>query len=145
MPSRSALRLSPPKRYSRAEIDARVDGILKGLARRLERDRRARSRRTAHAEARHASGERPTRKAWEDTARARPEDVLFDERHGTLVVPGERGRTHFYTPEGRLVSSVRYSREAIERKLKSGLWQSAGPETAQTLLAKLAERASEEP
>jgi hypothetical protein len=40
-----------------------------------------------------------------------------------VVVLGDRGRTHFFTPEGRLVSSVRYSRDAIERKRKTGLWR----------------------
>jgi hypothetical protein len=38
-------------------------------------------------------------------------------------VLGERGRTHFFGPDGRLVSSVRYSRDAIERKRRQGLWR----------------------
>jgi hypothetical protein len=109
----------------RRAIDARVEGILRGMARRLEREHRARSRRTHHAERRHESGQRPTRKAIDDIRAAGPEAILVDERSGTLVVLGDRGRTHFFTSDGRLVSSVRYSTDAIERKRKLGLWRAA--------------------
>ena len=102
-----------------------VEGILHGTARRLAHDRRARGRRTRHAQERHASGARPTRKALDDARAVRSENLLIDERAGTLVVLGERGRTHFFTREGQHVSSVRYSRDAIERKLKLELWRPA--------------------
>jgi len=109
----------------RAEIERRVAGILRGLARRIEHDHRSRGRRTRHAEERHRSGERPTSLAIGD-ARAAGEDALFrDERSGAIVVIGERGRTHFFTPAGRLVSSVRYSRDAIERKIQFAQWRKA--------------------
>jgi len=104
-------------------LERRVMGILQGLARRLEQDIRGRGRRTAHAGERHDCGERPTRKAIDDIRGAGPEAFLRDERAGTVVVLGDRGRTHFLTPEGRLVSSVRYSREAIEKKRGLGLWR----------------------
>ena len=94
-------------------------------ARRLVRDRRARGRRTRHAEARHVSGERPTGKAVEDVRAAVDDAFMLDERSGTLVVLGQRGRTHFFSPEGQLVSSVRYSKEAIGRKIKLKRWRSA--------------------
>jgi hypothetical protein len=106
-------------------LEHRVRIILEGLARRLARDRRARERRTAHAEVRHAAGDRPTRQAVIDVRASRRDTVLVDERSGALVVLGARGRTHFFSPEGRLVSSVRYSREAIERKRRLGLWREA--------------------
>ena len=121
------------------EVGRRVEGILRGLARRLERDRRARRRRTRHAEERHLSGERPTRKAQEDSRRARADQVYVDERHGTFVVAGDRGRTHFYTPEGRLVSSVRYTREAIDRKINLGLWKEAAAADVETLLSRISD------
>ncbi len=112
----------------------RVRSILEGLARRLTRDRRARERRTAHAEVRHEAGDRPTRQAVVDVRASRREtEVLVDERSGALVVLGARGRTHFFSPEGRLVSSVRYSREAIERKRRLGLWRDAGKDEAAVL------------
>ena len=122
---------------SRVELARRVDGILQALARRLERDHRARTRRTRHAEVRHASGRRPTPKALDDL-RAVSNDALYvDERSGAIVVVGDRGRTHFFTAEGRLVSSVRYSRDAIERKLKSELWRRAPDELLQSFRSKL--------
>src|SRR6185295_6655773 len=98
-------------------------GILQGLARRLEQDRRGTGRRTLHAGERHAGGDRPTRKALDDIRDARAEAFLRDDRSGALVVLGDRGRTHFFTPEGRLMSSVRYSREAIDRKRRQGIWR----------------------
>jgi hypothetical protein len=114
-------------------IARRVMGILQGLARRLEQDVRGRGRRTAHADERHETGDRPTRKAIDDIRGAGPEAFLLDERSGAVVVLGDRGRTHFFTPEGRLVSSVRYSRDAVDRKRKTGLWISVGAPRAQSM------------
>lgn len=128
------------ERSRRAEgtaIERRVSGILLGLARRLEHERRAIRRRTHHAEERHREGERPTRLAVEDARAVAATDVMVDERHGTLVVPGARGRMHFYTPAGKLVSSVRYSRDAIEKKRKLGVWRPSRPEEAEPLLVKM--------
>jgi hypothetical protein len=105
------------------EIERRVEGILNGLARRLRQDQRSRSRRTRHAEQRHSSGERPTRKAIDDARTLNRDSFLIDERSGTIVVLGDRGRTHFFTSGGQLVSSVRYSRDAIAKKLKLELWR----------------------
>jgi hypothetical protein len=115
----------------------RIDGILRGLARRLAHERRAAGRRTRHADARHLAGERPTRSALADARAVAPEEILVDERHHTLVVPGERGRMHFYTADGKLVSSVRYSKDAIARKRKTGTWRAAAPEEAAALIARL--------
>jgi hypothetical protein len=125
------------------ELERRVDGILRGLARRLERDQRARSRRTRHAEQRHASGERPTRKAVDDAREARLEAVMVDERSGAVVVLGDRGRTHFFTSGGRLVSSVRYSKDAIARKIKHERWRGATIDEVETLREHLADGSSE--
>ncbi len=63
--------------------------------------------------------------------------LLIDERSGALVILGDRGRTHFFTPEGRLVSSVRYSREAIERKRQAGVWRDASEAEALEFKARL--------
>ena len=130
LPWRRAVRwaqsaLSTLGRRRGENLEARIEGILHGLARRLRQDHRSRGRRTRHAEQRHGSGERPTRKALEDLAEAAASDIFMDERNGTLVILGERGRTHFFNTEGKLVSSVRYSRDAIEGKLKNGLWRQA--------------------
>ena len=142
--AQSALGSLPPGKPGRGrrtapdrQLERRVDGILTGLAKRLVRKQRARSRRTRHAEERHRSGERPTRKALDDARAAGNGALLLDERSGTLVVLGERGRTHFFTAEGQLVSSVRYSREAIERKLKLELWRKAPTELTEPFLEKI--------
>jgi len=118
-------------------VERRVQAILLGLSRRLERDHRARSRRTRHAEERHASGARPTRKAIDDARAAAAEACLIDDRTKTVVVLGDRGRTHFFTAEGQHVSSVRYSREAIARKIKLELWRAASAAELEAWRAKL--------
>ena len=123
---------------SRLPVEPRVAGILRGLARRLEGDLRGRSRRTLHADRRHEAGDRPTRKALDDIRGARgAEAFLVDERSGAVVILGDRGRTHFFTPEGRLVSSVRYSREAIARKRKAGVWRGVTEDEARTFRDRL--------
>ncbi len=110
---------------SQGEVEERVLGILTGLSRRLRQERSGRTRRTGHAQERHQSGERPTRKALDDVRVAPAGAFLLDERNDTLVVLGERGRTHFFTPAGRLASSVRYSRDAIAGKQRRGQWRPA--------------------
>ena len=57
---------------------------------------------------------------------------MVDARSGTLVVLGQRGRTHFFTSEGQHVSSVRYSRDAIARKLKLEQWCEASRDQLET-------------
>jgi len=128
----------------KARAAGRVTGILNGLARRLERDQRARGRRTRHAEVRHDSGQRPTRKAVDDAREARSDEVMVDERSGTLVILGGRGRTHFFSPRGRLVSSVRYSKEAIARKIRLELWRRAREDEMDSFRASLAEPGAED-
>jgi hypothetical protein len=122
-PKRSAAADARGPTAVEADLERRVMAILQGMARRLEQEVRGRGGRTAHADERHEGGDRPTRKALDDIRDAGPESFLRDERNGTVVVLGGRGRTHFFTPEGRLVSSVRYSREAIEKKRGLGLWR----------------------
>jgi hypothetical protein len=117
-------------RIAGRDQEARIESILRGIARRLERDSRARGRRTHHAEKRHESGQRPTRMALDDARSAGTEAFLIDERSGARVVLGDRGRTHFFATDGRLVSSARYSRDALDRKRRLGLWRDATPDEA---------------
>jgi hypothetical protein len=122
--AQAALSSAAPERPGASTtLERRVHGILQGLARRLEQEMRGRGSRTAHAGERHETGERPTRKAFDDIRTAPAAAFLVDERSGAVVVLGERGRTHFFSPDGKLVSSVRYSRDAIERKRRQGLWR----------------------
>lgn len=119
-----------PEPPSAAALDERIQGILGGLARRLEQKRRSRERRTSHAENRHRSGDRPTRMAVEDLGRVSDDRIWVDRRRATLVVLGDRGRTHFFNAEGKLVTSVRYGVDAIERKKKAEIWRPATPAEA---------------
>ena len=125
--------LAQRKKPSREQIDRRLEGLLAGLARRLEKSRRARQRRTDHAEERHRSGERPTRMALADLTRSSAVDILRDARRDTFVVVGERGRAHVFSPQGKLVTSVRYSLPSIERRRERGDWKPASAAEIRTL------------
>lgn len=111
---------TPPK-----VVDQRIEGLLDGLARRLEKGWRGKERRTQHAQVRHREGDRPTRMALADLARATPENLLFDTRRDTLVVVGDRGRAHVFNREGKLVTSIRYNPAQIEKRRQNGMWRLA--------------------
>jgi hypothetical protein len=106
-------------------VDQRLDGLVNALARRLEKGARGKERRTQHAERRHQEGDRPTRMALADLARATPESLFFDTRRETLIVLGDRGRTHVFNQRGKLVTSVRYEQAAIEKRRNNGIWRPA--------------------
>jgi len=106
-------------------LDQRLDGLVNALARRLEKGARGKERRTQHAERRHQEGDRPTRMALADLARATPENLFFDTRRETLIVLGDRGRTHVFNRNGKLVTSVRYEPAAIEKRRNNGIWRPA--------------------
>ena len=63
--------------------------------------------------------------AFADLEQARDDSILFDTRRKTLVVVGDRGRAHIFNDSGRLVTSIRYSPTAIERRQKKGIWKPA--------------------
>lgn len=118
---------------SEAQLERRLVGLLSELARRLQRHRRAHDRRTPHGRKRHREPARPTWKALADLAQAGDDQVLLDARRDTLVVLGERGRAHVFNRAGRLVTSIRYSPAAIERRRQRGHWRPAGAELAAEL------------
>ncbi|MES1245451.1 MAG: hypothetical protein ABUT39_27855 [Acidobacteriota bacterium] len=109
-------------------VDQRIEGLVAALARRLEKGWRGEERRTQHARVRHREGDRPTRMALADFARATPENLLFDTRRETLVVVGDRGRAHVFNREGKLVTSIRYNPAVIEKRRRNGLWRPAARE-----------------
>lgn len=119
-------------------LDHRLLGVLNGLARRLEKDRRAAERKTHHARERHAQRDRPTDMALADLARAGAGEVLVDRRQDTLVVLGERGRTHVFSAAGKHVTSIRYAPETIERRRQRDLWRPAAPEEVAALRERVA-------
>ncbi len=112
----------------------RLQGILDGLAHRLEKDRRGQDRRTQHAEIRRAEGDRPTGMALADLARASAHEVLADVQRDTLVVLGEKGRAHVFNREGRHVTSIRYTQGALDKRRARGLWRPARPDEIAALL-----------
>ncbi|RMF71214.1 MAG: hypothetical protein D6738_14360 [Acidobacteria bacterium] len=134
--ARSVLERIESSAGRRGSVERRIEGLLDGLGRRLERGHRARGRRTRHAEERHLSGERPTRMAIADLQRADGDSLLYDTRRRTVVVLGERGRAHVFSDEGRLVTSVRYPPHVIERRRRSGLWRPLTGEEVRSLRAR---------
>lgn len=119
-------------------VDQRIEGLVDGLARRLEKGWRGKERRTQHAEVRHREGDRPTRMALADLARATPENLLFDTRRDTLVVVGDRGRAHVFNREGKLVTSIRYNPAIIEKRRQNGMWRLAAREEVEGIRQRLA-------
>jgi hypothetical protein len=136
--------LGRARRATEEDLAARLDGILHGLARRVEKGRRARERKTRHARERHADRERPTRMALADLARATRDDILVDTRSAGLVVLGERGRAHVFNPDGKLVTSIRYSPPAIARRRSNGLWRPAEAGEIELLRARVEEASAAE-
>ncbi len=113
--------------------------ILEQLVHRLEKVFRQRVRRTRHARDRTAEGERPTRKAIEDALGAADHEILFDTGEDTFVVLGPRGRVHVFSPGGRLVTSIVFSRDAIDRRILRRRWRPAEPEEIQRFRGAIAE------
>ncbi|MBN2492471.1 MAG: hypothetical protein JXQ29_16605 [Planctomycetes bacterium] len=107
----------------RETLEAAVEPFLNELARTLERFVRQAGRRTTHVRDRRRQGDRPTNMALEDARRVRAGALFWDDKHGTYIVVGPRGRTHVFNPDGRHVTSVVYSRDAFERKQKLKLWR----------------------
>lgn len=118
----------PDRGPGEAARERRLEGLVAGLASRLDKSRRAEGRRTLHARDRHREGARPTRMAVTDLRRAKPDQVLVDTRRDTLVVLGDRGRAHVWSRDGKLVTSIRYSPESIARRQKAELWRPAREE-----------------
>jgi hypothetical protein len=118
-------------------VDQRIEGLIAALARRLEKGWRGEERKTQHARARHREGDRPTRMALADFARATPENLLFDTRRETLVVVGDRGRAHVFNREGKLVTSIRYNPAVIEKRRQNGMWRPAAREEVDEVRARL--------
>ena len=110
-------------RRDRKDLEARVEPHLNELARTLERFYRQVGRRTVHVQDRRRQGDRPTQKAMEDARGVQAGALFWDDKHGTYVVLGPRGRTHVFSPEGLHITSVMYSRDSVDRKRKRKLWR----------------------
>ncbi len=124
-------------RRAKERLARRIDGLLTGLCRRLEHRQRSSRRRTRHAEHRHQEGTRPTRMALTDLARAGTGKLYVDARRKTVVVVGERGRTHVFNAAGKLVTSIRYQPAAIARKVRERRWRPASEAEVEGLKRRL--------
>ena len=105
----------------------RVPGILRRLAEALERGDWQQQRRTKHAESRRRD-QRPVTKALEDLQRASLDRVYWDERAGTLIVLGAKGRSHAFSDSGRHVTSFSLKDDAVQHRLRTGRWRPMEPE-----------------
>ncbi len=114
-------------RRAGSDAEAVVEPILRDLARALERFYRQRGRRTRHSRDRRQQRDRPTQQAIVDAERADIDHVYRDDGKQTWVVVGPRGRTHVFSDDGRHVTSVNYTREAIERKCRQKRWRPVDP------------------
>ncbi|MEM6792631.1 MAG: hypothetical protein AAF725_01515 [Acidobacteriota bacterium] len=128
------------KKQRGAELEKRILGVLGGVARRLHQVQRGRQRRTDHAEKRHQGGERPTRMAVVDLEKAAAGSFLVDRRHDTVIVLGDRGRAHVWSRVGKLVTSIRYTPDSIERKRNAEIWRPASADEASDLRQAVARR-----
>lgn len=120
------------ERKANAQLDStswqpRAEGLAAALARRLEKASRATQRKTVHARERQRQ-QRPTGMALSDLRTAGSDRILFDTKYETLIVLGDKGRAHAFLPDGRLVTSVRYTPASIQRRRNNGRWRPAKDE-----------------
>jgi hypothetical protein len=54
--------------------------------------------------------------------------ILWDTEKATIVVVGQKGRVHVFTPQARHVTSVVLQGSAIDRRRQQGRWREAEPE-----------------
>lgn len=116
---------------------ARIPAILRRLADAIERGDGQKQRRTRHAELRRRE-RRPVPKAVEDLRRAGPERVFMDEKAGTLIVLGARGRSHAFSDAGRHVTSFALRDDAVQHRLRTGRWRPLEPREWQAFRANTA-------
>ncbi|MBL8692933.1 MAG: hypothetical protein JNJ88_02435 [Planctomycetes bacterium] len=122
--------------------DPSVRALTSALANDLARDfahrYHVRGRRTRHAVERAEIGVRPTAQAFPDARAASDSDFLVDVKTGTVVVLAKNSRVHFFNPEGKHVSSVRFTGEAIRARQETGRWRAAHPGELTLFRARLA-------
>ena len=102
--------------------------LLQDLAKQLQGRTRSAGRRTQHGLERSEQGQRPTSRAYPDASEASDNAIMWDIDQSTVVVVGQKGRVHVFTPDGRHVTSVVMQRAAIDRRRQQGRWRQAEPE-----------------
>ncbi len=104
------------------KIEARLNGVLDNLALRLEKITEKETHYTKHAVERK-SANRPVSQAFLDLKSATVDWSFYDDTEKSIVIVGPKSRVHIFSPNGKLITSIRYSSEAIQRKIRSGKWQ----------------------
>jgi hypothetical protein len=118
-----ALRRFPRKRR-RLEKSHHAMGILRKLARHLERIFRQRSRRTSHSQQRHLDRRRPAASAFGDALAAKKDAIYRDVEKNTWVVIGRKNRVHVFNDGGKHITSVVYPGDVIRARTTRGKWLS---------------------
>ena len=114
--------------YLRRALQA-VPGLLRRLAESIERGGRQEHRRTRHVEQRRQE-QRPVHKALEDVREAAPDRFFLDQKAGTAVVLGSRGRAHVFNRTGRHVTSFNLRPPEVDTRLRSERWKIMSPDEA---------------
>ncbi len=123
-----SLRLQGKEKNGEVDDEAFVLPLLKDLAQKLASRARNLSRRTEHAVVRSEEGSRPTPRAYPDAGEAPDDAILWDAEKSTIVVLGQKGRVHIFTPQARHVTSVMMQGAAIDRRRHQGRWRLAEPD-----------------
>ncbi len=111
----------------------RMKGCLKHVAAGIEKIFRQKGRRTKHAEFRHRDRTRPAGAALKDTERGTADHFFLDQRRRTTVVLGPRCRTHFFSEDGKHVTSIVYSGEEIDKFIQTSQWKKLPPEQVEAV------------
>jgi hypothetical protein len=125
------------------DLMGRVPGILRRLVEGIERGDRQSGRRTRHVETRRQD-QRPVHKALEDAASASIDSCYYDEKAGTFVVVGNRGRAHAFSDRGRHVTSFSVKPAAVDFRLRTRRWRRVEPGEWADVRKSLSERTSPE-
>lgn len=104
-----------------------VATLLHRLADFLDRGQRQRQRRTRHVEQRRQES-RPVNKAQEDARSVAQDLFFFDQKAGTYIVCGPKGRTHAFNEQGRHVTSFLIKPDSIDFRLRTERWRRAALE-----------------
>lgn len=123
-----ALRLEGKLKNGEVDEEEFVLPLLQDFAKQLQSRTRHAGRRTQHGLERSEQGQRPTSRAYPDAGEASDSAILWDVDQSTVVVLGQKGRVHVFTPDGRHVTSVAMQRAAVERRRQQGRWRLAEPE-----------------
>lgn len=107
----------PPGRNAEDQLREEAFGILRHLARSLERKGRQEHRRTVHAETRGQQA-RPVHMATDDLAAATPDSFFRDAFRQSIVVRGPSGRCHVFNDGGRHITTLAIAGDEFDIRVR---------------------------